>query len=138
MKGMVEQTFSQTRLLASLSPEPRPSFGSLLPALKDAGLLLDPAPSPDTPALRKHVAFFLWGVISRTEHDPKLLTRYRRAYTTSPVPDLAADSAWFDAALGVVEREVMDLPDGVHFNPDAPVTGLEYLGMLGKLKKLYR
>jgi hypothetical protein len=138
MKGMVERAFSETRLLAALSPDPKPSFGSLMPALKDAGLLLDPAPSPDTPALRKHVAFFLWGVISRTEHDPRLLTRYRLKYTPSPVPDLAVDSAWFDAALGVVEREIMDLPDGVHFNPEAPVTGLEYLGILGKLKKLYR
>jgi hypothetical protein len=138
MKGMVERVFSETRFLDSLSSEPKPSFGSLLPALKDAGLLLDAAPSPDAPALRKHVAFFLWGVISRTEHDPKLLTRYRLKYAVSPVPDLSADSAWFDASLGVVEREVMDLPDGVHFNPDAPVTGLEYLGMLGKLKRLYR
>jgi hypothetical protein len=138
LRGMIERTSSDTRFLAALSPDPKPSFGSLLPALRDAGLLLDPAASPDAPALRKNVAFFLWGVISRTEHDPKLLTRYRLKYTTSPVPDLDVDEQWFDAALGVVEREVMDLPDGVHFNPDDPVTGLEYLGILGKLKKLYR
>lgn len=138
VRGMIERAFSETRFLAALSPDPKPSMGALLPAMREAGLLLDPAASPDTPALRKHVAFFLWGVISRTEHDPKLLTRYRLKYATSPVPDLNADSAWFDAALGVVEREVMDLPDGVHFNPDAPVTGLEYLGILAKLKRLYR
>jgi len=28
-------------------------------------------------------------------------------------------------AVGVVEREIMDLPDGVNFKPDAPMTGLE-------------
>jgi len=138
LRGMIERASSETRFLAALSPDPKPSFGALLPAVREAGLLLDPSASPDTPALRRNVAFFLWGVISRTEHDPKLLTRYRLKYTTSPVPDLDVSSAWFDAALGVVEREVMDLPDGVHFNPDAPVTGLEYLGILGKLKKLYR
>jgi len=138
LRGMVQRAASETRFLAALSPDPKPSFDALLPALRDAGLLLDPSASPDTPALRKNVAFFLWGVISRTEHDPKLLTHYRLKYTTSPVPDLDVGSLWFDAALGVVEREVMDLPDGVHFNPDAPVTGLEYLGILGKLKKLYR
>jgi hypothetical protein len=37
-----------------------------------------------------------------------------------------------------VEREIMDLPDGVNFNPEGQVTGLEYLGMLGRLNKLYR
>jgi hypothetical protein len=138
VRGMIERASSETRFLAALSPDPKPSFGALLPAVKEAGLLLDPTASPDAPALRKSIAFFLWGVISRTEHDPKLLTRYRLKYTTSPVPDLDVDAAWFDAALGVVEREVMDLPDGIHFNPDAPVTGLEYLGFLAKLKKLYR
>jgi hypothetical protein len=138
LRGMIDRAVSETRFLAALSPDPKPSVNSLLPALKDAGLLLDPAASPGAPALRKNVAFFLWGVISRTEHDPKLLTRYRLKYTTSPVPDLDVNQQWFDAALGVVEREVMDLPDGVHFNPDGPVTGLEYLGILGKLKKLYR
>ncbi len=138
VRGMIERASSETRFLAALSPDPKPSFGALFPAVKEAGLLLDPTVSPDTPALRKNVAFFLWGLISRTEHDPKLLTRYRLKYTTSPVPDLDVDSAWFDAALGVVEREVMDLPDGVHFNPEAPLTGLEYMGILGKLKRLYR
>jgi len=138
VRGMIERALSETRFLAALSPDPKPSVDALLPALRDAGLLLDPAASPDAPALRKNVAFFLWGVISRTEHDPKLLTRYRLKYTTSPVPDLEVNEQWFDAALGVVEREVMDLPDGVHFNPDTPVTGLEYLGILGRLKKMYR
>jgi tetratricopeptide (TPR) repeat protein len=138
LRGMIDRAVFETRFLAALSPDPKPSVDSLLPAVKDAGLLLDPAASPGAPALRKNVAFFLWGVISRTEHDPKLLTRYRLKYTVSPVPDLDVNEQWFDAALGVVEREVMDLPDGVHFNPDAPVTGLEYLGILGKLKKLYR
>jgi hypothetical protein len=138
VRGMIERAVSETRFLAALSPDLKPSFDALLPALREAGLLLDPAASPDTPALRKNVAFFLWGVISRTEHDPKLLTRYRLKYTRSPVPDLDVNAPWFDAALGVVEREVMDLPDGVHFNPEASVTGLEYLGILGKLKKLYR
>jgi tetratricopeptide (TPR) repeat protein len=138
MHAMVEGALSETRLIAALSPDPKPSYGSLLPALKGAGLLLDPAASPDAPALRKSVAFFLWGIISRTEHDPKLLTRYRLKYASSPVPDVAADAPWFDAVLGVVEREIMDLPDGVNFNPEGQVTGLEYLGMLGRLNKLYR
>jgi hypothetical protein len=138
IRVMTERAFAETRLLSALSADPKPSYQAALPALSAAGLLLDPAAGPDTPALRKNVAFFLWAIIARAEHDPKLLTRYRAKYTTSPVPDVPTDSPWFDAALGVVEREIMELPDGVHFNPDGPVTGMEYLSMLGRLQKQYR
>ena len=58
-------------------------------------------------------------MVARTEHDQKLLTRYRLKYASSPVPDVPVDAPWFDAVLGVVEREIMDLPDGVNFKPDA-------------------
>ena len=138
LRAMVTRTMAETGLLSSLSPDPRASFEALLPALTRAGLLLDPAQAPDSPALRKTVAFFLWGVVARTEHDPKLLTRYRLKYSSSPVPDVPADAPWFDAVLGVVEREIMDLPDGTRFSPDTSLTGLEYLAVLGRLKKQYR
>ena len=138
VRAMVTVIISETGFLSSLSPDPKPSFEMLLPSLKQAGLLLDPSQSPDSPALRRTVAYFLWGVVARTEHDPKLLTRYRLKYASSPVPDVPVDAQWFDAVLGVVEREVMDLPDGVNFKPDAGMTGLEYFGIIGKLKKQYR
>jgi hypothetical protein len=48
------------------------------------------------------------------------------------------DTRWFDSVLGVVEREVMDLPDGQSFRPDSGLSGMEYLGIIGKLKKQYR
>ena len=37
------------------------------------------------------MAFFLWGLVARTERDPGLLTRYRQRYSFSPVPDVAAE-----------------------------------------------
>jgi hypothetical protein len=138
VRSLVERAFSQTRLLASLSSDPKPTYAAALPALKAAGLLLDPSALPDAPALRKTVAFFLWGIVARTEHDPKLLTRYRRKYSFSPVPDIRVDEPWFDAVLGVVERELMDLPEGTNFLPDEQVTGLEYLSILQRLQKPYR
>jgi tetratricopeptide (TPR) repeat protein len=138
VRGLVERAFSQTHLLASLSSDPNPTYAAVLPALKTAGLLLEPSAAPESPALRKAVAFFLWGLVARTERDPKLLTRYRLKYSFSPVPDVAADAPWFDAVLGVVEREIMDLPDGTSFLPEEPVTGLEYLSILQRLQKPYR
>lgn len=136
VRFMVEKAFSETRLLASVSPAEKPAAEQVLPALSAAGLLLSPG-SPEAPALRRDVAFFLWGIVARAEHDPKLLGKYRAKYTVSPVPDVPVDAPWFDSALGVVERELMDLPDGVHFRPDGPVTGLEYIGILGRLKRQY-
>jgi hypothetical protein len=135
---MVERAFRETRLLSSLSSNPNPAYASALPALRAAGLLLEPAAAPGAPAPRKTVAFFLWGLIARTEHDPQLLTRYRQKYSFSPVPDVGVEEPWFDAVLGVVEREVMDLPDGVNFRPEEAVSGLEYLSILQRLQRLYR
>jgi hypothetical protein len=37
-----------------------------------------------------------------------------------------------------VEQEIMDLPDGVHFQPDAPFTGLEFLSALTAMRARYR
>jgi hypothetical protein len=54
------------------------------------------------------------------------------------VPDVAVEEPWFDAVLGVVEREIMDLPDGTNFRPDGEVSGLEYLSILQRLQRLYR
>jgi tetratricopeptide (TPR) repeat protein len=136
IRALVERTASDTRLLAGLSPDPKTSFAALLPSLSSAGLLLDPSAPADAPAARKAVAYFLWGLVARAEHDPRLLTKYRQKYTVSPVPDIAAGDPWFDAVLGMVEREIMDLPDGVRFMPDGPVTGFELVAMLAKLKKL--
>jgi hypothetical protein len=136
VRSLVERTAADTRLLAGLSADPRPSFAALLPSLKTAGLLLDPAAPPDSPATRKVVAWFLWGIVARVEHDPRLLTKYRQKYSVSPVPDVAAVDPWFDAVLGTVEGEIMDLPDGVHFRPDDPVTGFELVAMLARVKKL--
>jgi tetratricopeptide (TPR) repeat protein len=138
IRVMVERAFQETRFLSAFSPEPKPSAQSVRPSLKNAGLLLDPEASLDSGAPRKTVAFFLWGIVSRMERDPSLLQKYRTTYTSTPVADVPVDAPWFDAVLGVVERELMDLPDGVHFMPDDPVTGLEYMGMLGKLKSAYR
>ncbi len=138
VRDMVERAFHETRLLGSLSSAPDPGYAAAQPALKAAGLLLEPEAVPEAQALRKAVAFFLWGLIARTEHDPGLLTRYRRRYSFSPVPDVEVEEPWFDAVLGLVEREVMDLPDGVNFRPDGGVSGLEYLTMLRRLQRLYR
>jgi len=135
--AMVERAFSGTHLLGALSSRTNPSFDDVRSAVISAGLLLQPDARADAPATRKDVAYFLWGVVLRAERNPKLVGMYRQKYPASPVPDVAADAPWFEAVLGVVEREIMELTDGIHFQPDAGVTGIEYLQMLNRLQRLY-
>jgi len=138
MRAMVERAFTATRLLTTFSAQARPSYESAKASLVAAGLLLQPDAPPSSSCARKDVAYFLWRIILHAERNPKLEGQYRKKFTTSPVPDVPIDSPWFEAVLGVVEREVMDLPDGVHFVPDAAVSGIEYLQMLSRLSRLYR
>jgi DNA-binding phage protein len=141
VRDMVERAFSGTRLLGALSSKSNPSFEDVRPAIQSAGLLLQSNAStdvsPDAYVTRKEVAFFLWGVVLNAEHNPKLAGSYRQKYATSPVPDVPADAPWFEATLGIVEREIMDLPDGIRFQPDGLVTGIEYLQMLNRMQRLF-
>ncbi len=137
IRSMVERAFSGTHLLSALSPRQSPSFEDTRSAVAAAGLLLQPDASPDAPAARRDVAFFLWGIVLRAERNPKLVGMYRSKYSSSPVPDVPADAPWFEATLGLVEREIMDLPDGVHFQPDGAVSRVDYLQMLNRLQKMY-
>jgi tetratricopeptide (TPR) repeat protein len=138
LRAMVEWTFTQTGLLSALSMDAAPSFEKVVAAVVKADLLLSPDAPADAVVTRKDVAFFLWGIVARMERDPSLLRKYRSKYIVSPVPDVPADSPWFDSVLGVVEREIMDLPDGIEFKPDDPVKGIQYLDALNALSRQYR
>lgn len=99
--------------------------------LKALGWYLDPAVAAAAPMSRRDAAFFLWNLMARGRRE--LLTRYSLRYaarSASPVADLPYGSAYFDAALGVVEENVMNLPDGRNFRPDDPVAGLDFYAWL--------
>jgi tetratricopeptide (TPR) repeat protein len=94
---------------------------------------------PTDPLDRAGAAWFLWHLFADRRGDQSLLTRYSARYRSgaalaSPVPDVALDAPFFDSALGVVERELMALPDGVNFRPALPVSGAEFRGMLERCK----
>ena len=54
---------------------------------------------------------------------------------SSPVKDVAVDDEDFDAILGCVEFELMELVDGENFRPDDPVSGMSLEKSLSKLEK---
>ena len=49
--------------------------------------------------------------------------------------DVLLDDEDFDAILGCVEFDIMELSDGINFNPDASVSGIEFDKALQKLNK---
>ena len=120
---------------------------SFIPRMSDYGQsaarvrgLDAPRPLESTDSLdRAGAAWFLWHLFADRRGDPNLLSRYSaryrfRAGLASPIPDVALDASFFDSALGVVEREIMALPDGVNFRPSLPVSGAEFLGMIERCK----
>ena len=89
---------------------------------------------------RKMCARFIWNAYVRKSGNVKMLTRYSEKYrksgrTKSPVSDLSVEDPDFDAVLGVVENEFMELPDGRSFEPDASVTKLQFINWAKKADK---
>lgn len=89
---------------------------------------------------RKMCARFIWNAYVRRHGNLKMLIRYSEKYsksgrTQSPVADISIDDPDFDAVLGVVESEFMELPDGKNFDPDRPVTKLQFINWIKKADK---
>jgi hypothetical protein len=125
-RGMVLITLSETALLDTSM------------AAKD--FFYSPASREKDEVTRIECAWFLWNLYSMKRKDPMLKTRYTarfsaRGLTVSPVPDVAVGEKGFDAVLGCVEQEIMELPDGIHFYPDKTVSGREYLFWVKQLKR---
>ena len=129
--GMAVLSQNETAALDTITGGTNWDPNLLFNRLKALGWYLDPAVAAATPMSRKDAAFFLWNLMARGRRE--MLTRYSLRYAArgaGPVPDLPYGSAYFDAALGVVEENVMSLPDGRNFRPDDPVAGLDFYAWL--------
>jgi tetratricopeptide (TPR) repeat protein len=97
--------------------------------------------SPDSPLAKKDAAYFFLAILMYQENNKTLATKYSSVYSRtnkqSPVPDIKVTDYYFDAVLTLVEREILDLPDGIHFYPDKTLGGEELSQILKKLLKLY-
>jgi hypothetical protein len=104
--------------------------GALFARLSGAGLFGPGPVAQGDPATRSRAAFFFWSLVAAREENDGLLRAYSGKYASRggvPVPDVALGSWYFDAALGCVEREILSLPDGESFSPDATISGAEAL-----------
>ncbi|MBO5137654.1 MAG: hypothetical protein J6B81_04055 [Spirochaetaceae bacterium] len=80
------------------------------------------------------VARFFWNLhCTKKNLNPGIYSQAFGGTKNSPVPDVPIDSSDFDAVLGCVENELMNLTDGINFAPEETVSGLDYLELLKKL-----
>ncbi|MBN1798462.1 MAG: hypothetical protein JW822_07785 [Spirochaetales bacterium] len=110
----------------------------LLKKLKDAGYVYNKKLSEKDICSRKDMAYLLLQILVFIKNDQSLLTKYSDKYLgtgrKSPIPDIKTADYYFDAALILVEREIMSLPDGKNFFPHKTVSGIELSNMVKKLK----
>ena len=67
-----------------------------------------------------------------------LASRYSDYYTklsqshnvSSPIADIQIEDSDFDAVLGMVENQIMELPDGKNFYPSEAISLVDYLNCL--------
>lgn len=84
-------------------------------------------------------ARYIWNLYVKAKGKPEMLTRYSTRYgkmtnPKSPIKDVDVKNPDFDAVLGVVETELMELPDGKSFHPDNIMTGLDFLSIIKKVE----
>lgn len=148
--NMLELTLLNSSLLEAYRPAkiPKTKFDSFVPVLQASGYFNSPS-DPKNEAgtaveftsakviTRRLCARFIWNAYVRSHGNINMLSRYSEKYkksnrTKSPIADIPLDDKDFDAVLGVIENEFMELPDGRSFSPDTPVTNLQFITWIKK------
>ena len=83
-------------------------------------------------------ARFLWNLYVEKKSKPELKTRYSTRYQKigkSPIEDVDISNEDFDAVMGTVESEIMELPDGKAFFPQNVMSNLDFVTILKNMDK---
>ncbi len=82
-------------------------------------------------------ARFLWNLYNENkspDEKTKYSQRFAKIKMRSPVPDVPVSNPDFDAVLGCVENEFLNLEDGVNFNGEKEISALEFSASLKKVR----
>lgn len=92
--------------------------------------------SKDTILTRSLAARFLWNLYNDRRGTLGNAPKYSHQFVggTSPILDVPLDSPDFDAILGSIEKEFMDLPDGMNFYPEQPMSGVDFSESIKKIR----
>lgn len=88
---------------------------------------------PETPVSRKDLAFALEDVLAKITGDEAIATKFI-GNEKSPFPDVPASAAWFNAAMNMSTRGLMETELSGDFRPNEPIDGAEALLAIRVLK----
>lgn len=88
----------------------------------------------EEPIKRKEMALVIEDILVRVTHDEGLATRYFGQ--ESPFPDVPSSVAYYNAAMTVVSRNLMQTNLSGEFNPDAGMDGAELVLSIVGLREL--
>ena len=140
---MLAYTAENTKLLDKWTGGKSLSSQALYKKVKGAGLLS----SLNNPKLvlgeeekvtKLKSARFLWNLLNEYKQTAWNKTKYSMQYRAlgkaSPVIDVDVDNPDFDAVLGCVENEILNLEDGINFNGEKKVSAVEFAQALKAVK----
>ncbi len=138
---MLVAIHKSTRFLSNMAQNKSSNSQALFDVCMKNKYLNPAVTGPDTVLSRKDAAFFFLAILMYQENNKSLATKYSSTYSrtnkTSPVPDIKVTDYYFDAALVLVEREILELPDGINFFPDNTVSGQDLGEILKCLLRSY-
>lgn len=138
---IISLTLIRTDFLNHITADKSTDPALLLETLKSYDYIHSSIESIEEVCERKDIAYFLLNIISYLENDPALKEKYKKQYIEndmeSPVPDVPAREFYFTAVLVLVEKEIMELPNGIHFLPHNTMSGIEVNELLEKIKDMY-
>lgn len=90
----------------------------------------------DTILSRALAARFLWNLYHDRRGTLGDAPKYSHQFVSmgSPIQDVPLNSPDFDAILGCIEREFLDLPDGMNFFPEQPMSGVDFNESIQKMR----
>jgi tetratricopeptide (TPR) repeat protein len=134
-------TLKETRFFETVAQDKNIAPEVLAFRLKEKGFFGKSNPGVKEIMKRRDIAIMLLAILAYLENNPKLLEQSSGLHPgeySSPVPDVLVNDDCYNAVIVLVQREIMDLPDGKNFFPNRSMSGLDYLNVLKKLKSLYR
>ncbi|MBN1524235.1 MAG: hypothetical protein JW904_07135 [Spirochaetales bacterium] len=138
---VITYVLSQTSYLDSLTFDKDLSAKKLLELLKEKEYIHNKNATENEIMFRKDIAYFLVHIVAYLENDPKLLEKTSNRYSllnkASPIADVGVSDYFFDGVFILVEKEILNLPDGMNFFPGRTMSGIEFLDVLKKMKARY-
>ena len=151
LNSMIEFTESNSSLLTFITGGRKMKTSDIIKKLEAYGYLSSSYDTSNTAKSSSDItkasnlnrilcARFIWNLFVNKKGNDSLRTKYssrflRLSNPVSPIPDVPLNHKDFDAVLGTVENEIMDLPDGKNFKPEQDVSSLDFIKWIQAAEK---